>query len=52
MKEKFIRVPVVDDETHFIISYEDLTKEEAQMIIAYKMCSEEIQQEIKTLVGV
>ena len=51
MKERNIRVPVVDESRHFIIGYEDLNKDEAKFLLAYMVASQEIQKEIRVLLG-
>ena len=51
MKERNIRVPVVDDSTHFIIGYEDLNKDEEKFLLAYMLASQEMQKEIRILLG-
>lgn len=52
MKEKFIRVPVVDDRTHFIMAYEDVTEDEARFIAAFRLGSEETQESIKKILNI
>ena len=51
MNERSISLPVIDEKTHFIIGYEDVTKEEAKVLAAYMMASEETQREIRALMG-
>lgn len=41
MKEKNIKLPVVDEQTHFIMAYEDVTEDEARFLAAYKLGTEE-----------
>ena len=48
-QERCIKVPVIDDATHYIIGYEDVTEDEIRMILAYKLATKEIQRKISEL---
>lgn len=52
MKEKTFKIPVVDEKTHFIMAYEEVTEEEAKFLAAYKLGTEETQESIKALLKV
>lgn len=52
MKEKSIKLPVVDEQTHFIMAYENVTEEEARFLAAYKLGTEETQKSIREMLNV
>ena len=52
MKEKNIKLPVVDEKTHFIMAYENVTEDEARFLAAYKLGVEETQKSIREMLNV
>ena len=52
MNERSISLPVIDEKTHFIIDYEEVTEDEARLLAAFKLSTEETQDSIKKILNI
>lgn len=52
MNERSINLPVIDEKTHFIIGYEEVTEDEARMLAAFKLSTEKTQDSIKKILNI